>query len=89
MKKTDLANLYRILKPGGILQLELNDINNASQFYNNRYQGDYMDEWPTRKKRRVYELLLELGLPEEGHLRKLDTQQMRSLAAKYGFHVCL
>ncbi|ALF52919.1 hypothetical protein ACX27_08715 [Nostoc piscinale CENA21] len=46
--------------------LKLNDINNASLFYNNRYEGDYMDEWPTRKKRRVYELLLELGLPEEG-----------------------
>ncbi|MFN6567617.1 class I SAM-dependent methyltransferase [Dendronalium sp. ChiSLP03b] len=49
-----------------IERLELNDIKNASQFYNNRYEGDYMDEWPTRKKRRVYELLLELGLPEEG-----------------------
>jgi hypothetical protein len=26
---------------------------------------------------------------EPGHLRKLDTQQMRSLATKYGFDVCL
>ncbi|WP_416672251.1 methyltransferase domain-containing protein [Egbenema bharatensis] len=46
--------------------LGLNDIKNASQFYDNRYEGDYMDEWPLRKKQRVYKLLQELDLPEVG-----------------------
>ncbi len=47
-------------------RLNLNDAKNASHFYDNRYEGDYMDEWPLRKKRRVYELLRELDLPEDG-----------------------
>jgi SAM-dependent methyltransferase len=47
-------------------RLELNDTKNASQFYDHRYEGDYMDEWPLRKKRRIYELLRELDLPEQG-----------------------
>jgi SAM-dependent methyltransferase len=46
--------------------LDLKDVENASQFYNDRYKGDYMDEWPIHKKRRIYELLKKLGLPEEG-----------------------
>lgn len=44
--------------------------NNNIQFYEERYENGYMDEWPIDKKQRVYEIIKELNLPVSG--RALD-----------------
>ena len=36
------------------------------QLYDQRYQHGYMDDWPTRKKERVFELVRSLPLPARG-----------------------
>ena len=38
----------------------------AIDFYENRYEQGYMDEWPVEKKQRVFEILRSLPLPETG-----------------------
>lgn len=38
----------------------------SKQFYDDRYDQGYMDEWPTEKKQRVLEVVQSLGLPERG-----------------------
>lgn len=38
----------------------------AIDFYENRYEKGYMDEWPVEKKQRVFEILRSLPLPETG-----------------------
>jgi SAM-dependent methyltransferase len=38
----------------------------AKQFYEDRYEKGYMDEWPTEKKQRVFEVIKLLNLPESG-----------------------
>ncbi len=48
----------------------LYDKNVAATFYEERYVKGYMDEWPTFKKQRVFNLIRQLGLPEIG--RALD-----------------
>src|SRR4030043_764330 len=35
-------------------------------FYQKRYAQSYMDEWPIEKKKRVYQLIRDLGLPNVG-----------------------
>lgn len=37
------------------------------KFYDNRYDNGYMDEWPAEKKQRVYQLIKNLNLPENGN----------------------
>ena len=39
---------------------------NSRQFYEQRYDEGYMDEWPLEKKQRVLEVIRGLGLPERG-----------------------
>ena len=39
---------------------------NSKQFYDERYDQGYMDEWPLEKKQRVSEVVRSLGLPERG-----------------------
>ncbi|MFT7344475.1 MAG: trans-aconitate methyltransferase [Lentimonas sp.] len=39
----------------------------AKQFYENRYEGDYMDEWPIEKKQRIFNIIQNLDLPESGN----------------------
>ena len=46
---------------------DLRDEGRAKQFYDERYQEGYMqDWWPDAKKRRVVQVLRSLGLPETG-----------------------
>lgn len=49
---------------------DLFDPDTAVRFYEARYSSGYMDEWPVAKKRRVFELVQQLGLPATG--RALD-----------------
>jgi trans-aconitate methyltransferase len=45
---------------------ELYDKKQSIEFYENRYEQGYMDEWPIEKKRKVFEVIQELALPEVG-----------------------
>ena len=38
----------------------------STQYYNKRYRRGYMEDWPNDKKRRIFELLKSLKLPETG-----------------------
>ena len=38
----------------------------ALQFYEDRYEGGYMEEWPREKKQRVFEVIRSLSLPKTG-----------------------
>jgi SAM-dependent methyltransferase len=38
----------------------------ATAFYEERYAQGYMDDWPTEKKCRVFEVIRSLGLPDRG-----------------------
>lgn len=38
----------------------------SKQFYDERYSKGYMDEWPAEKRRRVFEVVRGLGLPDRG-----------------------
>ncbi|PSL48924.1 methyltransferase family protein [Chitinophaga niastensis] len=40
----------------------------SKQFYEERFTQGYMDDWDINKKRRVFEILRELDLPEKGRL---------------------
>jgi len=46
---------------------ELYQKKESKQFYENRYEKGYMDEWPSDKKRRVFEIIRILPLPESGN----------------------
>jgi trans-aconitate methyltransferase len=48
-------------KAGGLYEEQA-----SRQFYEERYAKGYMDEWPPEKRRRVFEVVVGLGLPEEG-----------------------
>lgn len=48
------------------MKKELYQKEEAIDFYENRYENGYMDEWPTEKKQRVFEILRSLPLPETG-----------------------
>ncbi len=45
---------------------DLHDINTATEFYDNRYEDGYMEEWDELKKEKVRETLRSLHLPESG-----------------------
>jgi len=45
---------------------QLSDSLIAEQFYEERYNDGYMDEWPQWKKLRIIELIQQLNLPEQG-----------------------
>jgi SAM-dependent methyltransferase len=46
--------------------LDLRDKNTAVEFYQDRYANGYIDEWPTERKQRIFEVIRSLGLPEAG-----------------------
>lgn len=48
------------------MKKELYQKEEAIDFYENRYEKGYMDEWPVEKKQRVFEILRSLPLPETG-----------------------
>jgi len=39
----------------------------AKSFYEDRYEKGYMQEWPKEKKQRVFEIIKDLNLPENGN----------------------
>jgi trans-aconitate methyltransferase len=45
---------------------QLYDQEQAVEFYEERYEQGYMDEWPPEKKRRVLEVIRGLQLPDKG-----------------------
>lgn len=45
---------------------ELYDERTSKRFYDERYTKGYMDEWPLEKKQRVFEIIKNLDLPDEG-----------------------
>jgi trans-aconitate methyltransferase len=45
---------------------KLYDENRAVAFYQERYSHGYMEVWPIEKKRRIFEIVRSLGLPDEG-----------------------
>ncbi|HEY0979002.1 MAG TPA: class I SAM-dependent methyltransferase [Flavobacteriales bacterium] len=45
---------------------ELKDAPTTTEFYEERFAAGYMDEWPTEKKQRVFEVIRSLGLPAQG-----------------------
>ncbi len=48
------------------MKKELYQKEKAIDFYEDRYEKGYMDEWPVEKKQRVFEILRSLPLPETG-----------------------
>ncbi len=44
----------------------LHDIDTAIEFYDDRYEDGYMEEWDEDKKRKVEEIILSLNLPIKG-----------------------
>lgn len=47
---------------------QLYDKHHAVAFYQERYAHGYMDEWPSEKKRRIFEVIRSLDLPAAGEL---------------------
>ncbi|MEM6591169.1 MAG: class I SAM-dependent methyltransferase [Cyanobacteria bacterium P01_C01_bin.73] len=45
---------------------QLYDKAHSIEFYNSRYEQGYMEEWPIEKKRRVFEVIQALQLPDKG-----------------------
>jgi trans-aconitate methyltransferase len=46
--------------------LELHDKDTAVEFYQERYANGYIDEWPTERKQRIFEVIRSLALPSTG-----------------------
>jgi SAM-dependent methyltransferase len=46
--------------------LELHDKGTAVEFYQERYAKGYIDEWPTERKQRIFEVIRSLDLPSVG-----------------------
>jgi len=40
--------------------------NDPIQFYENKFSSGYMEEWPNEKKKRIFNLIQSLGLPDTG-----------------------
>lgn len=47
--------------------MNLRDQRESAIFYDARYTGGYMDDWPRETKRRIAEIVKELPLPKTGH----------------------
>lgn len=45
---------------------ELYNHKQSVEFYDSRYEQGYMVEWPIEKKRKIFEIIQSIGLPEEG-----------------------
>lgn len=45
---------------------QLYDEKRSIEFYEDRYEQGYMDEWPIEKKRKVFEVIQDLQLPAKG-----------------------
>ncbi len=45
---------------------QLYDEKRSIEFYEDRYEQGYMDEWPLEKKRKVFEVIQDLQLPVKG-----------------------
>jgi SAM-dependent methyltransferase len=45
---------------------QLYDEKQAVAFYEDRYDRGYLDEWPPEKKRKILEVIRDLGLPKHG-----------------------
>lgn len=45
---------------------QLYDLKKSVEFYEDRYEQGYMDEWPIEKKRKIFEVIQELPLPANG-----------------------
>jgi SAM-dependent methyltransferase len=48
------------------MKKELHQKAASKRFYEERYSGDYMDQWPEEKKEKVFDLIHNLQLPETG-----------------------
>lgn len=48
------------------MNTDLHDINTATEFYDNRYEDGYMEEWDELKKEKVRETIRSLNLPQTG-----------------------
>jgi SAM-dependent methyltransferase len=48
------------------MNIDLYQFDDSKKFYEARYENGYMDQWPSQKKERVYELIKSLGLPKNG-----------------------
>ena len=46
--------------------LHLYNQNQSIEFYEDRYEQGYMDEWPIEKKNKIFEVIKELQLPATG-----------------------
>ena len=46
--------------------IDLYDKNTSKYFYDNRYAKNYMNEWPTAKKKRIIDVIQYLNLPKNG-----------------------
>jgi len=49
------------------METDLHSINAAVEFYDERYEEGYMEEWDDAKKRKVGEIIKTLNLPETGN----------------------
>jgi trans-aconitate methyltransferase len=47
-------------------RIDLRDKVTAIEFYQDRYANGYIDEWPTERKQRIFEVIRSLALPEVG-----------------------
>ena len=45
---------------------KLYDHERSVEFYEDRYKEGYMDEWPAEKKRRIFEVIRDIQLPDDG-----------------------
>jgi trans-aconitate methyltransferase len=45
---------------------QLHDEKQSAEFYEDRYEQGYMEEWPIEKKRKILRIIRELQLPPEG-----------------------
>ena len=52
IKKQDIKKLYNLKQ--------------SAEFYEESYKKGYMDEWPSKKKQRLIEIIEGLQLPEKG-----------------------
>ncbi len=49
------------------MKTDLHNIDTAIEFYDDRYEEGYMEEWDESKKRKVEEIITSLHLPETGN----------------------
>lgn len=60
----------------------LYDQKQSVEFYENRYEQGYMDEWPIEKKRKIFEVIQDLQLPAKGEA--LDVMAVKCVCISRG-----